>query len=431
MQEKFTQTLEWASPHVLIGSKLPSSQFILGYLSTSPITDKTLILYKAMCQANLSQIINEKHFLLNAPLEYSLIYSLMGCQIDDSISNRIGYAFQKLSMEPNLELKIKVICDRHEIFPLLNPSLMPLIFKAQSRSLYNYVNMSGQGLSLPKEIINSDWFEIIKNLVSVRKDLEVVNQLMDRIQNLFNKVPDYWLLVKKNYQELFEIIYREVGLNNLSIKELSTYFPNLFNFNNLSSLAIKIALLKWPLQAYLLGYPIHQNFPSYKSLQESLLLLSKLGKDAYVTQIKKYWKELLMQLNQGNNFANEENVYKENIYDFLPFDRLDICLEGHCYIFTREEFSEILKSKKNPYTNLLLPSWFLENFSCRVKMAENLGLPISRPILELYDELEKGTLFKKVNTQNNNNRISFLSYGMPETYMQQVMSMLQPFFGTI
>jgi hypothetical protein len=74
------------------------------------------------------------------------------------------------------------------------------------------------------------------------------------------------------------------------------------------------------------------------------------------------------------------------------------------YRFTRAEFPELVKSKKNPWTNDWFPPTILASIMARNEAAKELGLPPARPLAEMLERIEKDKFFEVDPTPVSSNR---------------------------
>lgn len=247
---------------------------------------------------------------------------------------------------------------------------------------------------LSNALLNNDAFSYLEYY----RDSFSLNQIIGRCSYLKTKAPRYWSHIDKKYGKLLE--YRISKENNRSmaratLQEVHDLFPSLIDERLLSfsDLALKIYSLEPYQRAYYLGFPIHLGLPIESDVMEALGRLSVQGPEKYLSDISLYNQKSLqisLPFREGPLIPEldcdfmTESIYGYNLFDVVPY--VD---NGHYYIFTRVEFSSMLKNKRHIYTRNLLPDHFLSEITLREIMAKNLGLPDPVTLEQLYDRLLK------------------------------------------
>ena len=159
-------------------------------------------------------------------------------------------------------------------------------------------------------------------------------------------------MVKLNKEKLLS------GLTKEQLIQLDTYFPNIIDAKilNYSPLAYKISLLGNDIAGYVLGFPIQNMIPTEEQIHQCIALLTKLGVQEYIKYIKEYNKLTYtpispLNLDEKIIYANEHDVITEDIDNYVSFDIVSYQIGPHMYRFSRAEFSQLAKSKENPWTN--------------------------------------------------------------------------------
>lgn len=143
------------------------------------------------------------------------------------------------------------------------------------------------------------------------------------------------------------------------------------------------------LAGYFLGFPIQWWIPSDEQIANAIGRLCA-NEEQYLASVREYVRTTHATTFGTNNprRANETNVLMDDIDDYAPFDIVVYQNGDHIYRFTREEFSTILESKKNPWSNEFLPPSILATMSERHSVAKQLGLPKCRPLKEILSDDE-------------------------------------------
>lgn len=166
---------------------------------------------------------------------------------------------------------------------------------------------------------------------------------------------------------------------------------------NCNDFARKILNYGCDIAGYILGFPVHYHTPTDDQLHLALNRLNELKREEYAKTIVNYGKQLFsadipFSVNKPI-FSNTDDVIFENINNYSPFDIVSYRDGDYIYRFTRPEFDNLLKSKKNHWTNDWLPKAVLATILSRVSTAKELKLPESRPLIELLRRVEEDQLF--------------------------------------
>ncbi len=247
-----------------------------------------------------------------------------------------------------------------------------------------------------KALVSSDWIEQIRHRPGVAK------LILKQIERLCDKALIYYdCVAKASYRKLVSELNKEGLLKDLDMDELlalNIYFPNIIDDRYLSyaPLSYTIATLKPKIAGYLLGYPVQNFVPSFNQIHDSLALLEDLGIQGYANHIKAYVKNtgIITSPNGVSKtaYANDQDVWVEDIDGYTPFDIIAYQNGEFVYRFTRGEFEGLLKTKKNPWTNERLPSAIVKQLEIRLEMAESF--PPCRPLLEQLNRVSEDTLYE-------------------------------------
>ena len=234
----------------------------------------------------------------------------------------------------------------------------------------------------------------------LRSSGTLAKQLLTRLSYLQQHAPNYYAEVAyKHYHKVAVRLQKEKLLTNLTQEQLKlfdTFFQNIIDRRLLSydKLCFNIAIMTSDIAGYVLGFPIHTFIPSDEQIHNAIGLLQVKGKDEYCAHIKKLNELCGLPVGPFSDtkfsLANEQDLFGEDIANYVAFDIVAFRDADHVYRFTRMEFKQLLESKKNPYTNIWLPSPIVEVIKSRVSTVRALGLPIARTLKEHLDCLEQG-----------------------------------------
>ena len=263
-------------------------------------------------------------------------------------------------------------------------------------------------------LAQADWIE------KFRYNETLINIIIDRAIWLKDKAPMYYTNVAYTiYHKVVTELYKNKHLINVDPSMLSTIdsiFPDIIDPKILKYskspdlFCYKISLLTHLTAGYILGFPVQNMIPTDDQISHSLDYIGCHGLDLYIQHIqtniiKTYIPTMPIECGTGT-YSNETDVILEDINDYSPFDIVAYQVGSHIYRFTRPEFPQILKSKKNPWTNEWLPPTILYLIRSRLDASEELEFPSSRPLKELMSHLQTGTLFQQEpKTQSENKKI--------------------------
>jgi hypothetical protein len=424
--DRITQAVMIGSPLESLNKKFISLEELLRWLLTAPLSDRSLVAYRAACQVKppndhyfsaetptSTTDVFGRHFIscTHAP-EYGAIFVLSGGDVNtpafrdrnETLAPYLAATVAKLLNDTTFERKMKLICDKSGIPGRFIMDNRPLLFSCHSNSLIQeYLNRSNQSIESQSSFaIESDYFE------ALRVTDNLTDHLMARCRTLMTTAPLYWEgVAKSRYQEFFSKLIADKKLsrsNKAQAFEINTMFPGIFGISleRLSDLAYKIMCLEFPVQAYVLGFPIHHGLPSPAMVEELLYYLSSVGKDRYSEGFKTHTEkmtnaylnpELTSWHRTEWKVRNSRDVLENNISEYNEFDQLLLINGVNVYFFVRPEFNNLLKSHKNHWTNEDLPRHLEVDIQARVLIAEDLKLPPAGTILELLTRTEDGTLY--------------------------------------
>lgn len=446
---KVRETVLYGSPHEALINGFLTPGDIVNYLLTmehqktlskdpdsetnkdNPETDKEskeqvnkptveeMIAYRAVCQFSRQQIVkdhpisdfNNKPFILLTNYdEYVGIYNLTigsehSARTDKEqveISRKAQRVWPKLITVTKFSRNLFLICDTDNIKKIrsneretvVKARSVKLITNNYKKLVANYTVWINSDYLVPLDDIKFDFYE--KNLLNRCKFMKLT-------------APLYWEGVAKSlYQELinkniseesFEWTYRDIDL----YKEL---FPDVLpeSIVNISKFKLNMKTLPPVLQAYILGYPIHEYIPSEEIIEQSIDLVDKIGSEKYSNLIEERNRKMVYSQpctlsvsipSEIFNVGNEKDAMLEEVWKYNMFDVVR-CYEGkHVYHFTRPEFVNILTNKKNIWTNKIIHTTVLYEMEARNRMALAYALPAASTIKTLIIKTEAGELYKR------------------------------------
>ncbi len=418
--EMARQTIVHGSTYEALSNKFLNIEDILNYLLEKDIDHKTMIAYRAVCNSNIDQIVvgnpnpdyNGKPFILLTPHDgYVGIYAISSTTSENipgrtdsekiEIANRIQKIWPKLMFLNDNWMSVHVICDSVDYLTKRTKLTYKKTIVA-ARSQKHIKELSVELLAYPEILIESDYLDLISSL---KYDIYELH-LLARCDMLKKEAPLYWDGVARHlYTDLIKknIDVNNPKMNRKSLKQYINIFPQLFNTNlmTMSNLIYNLRQLDRIVQAYVLGFPIHQYVPSSEVINMAIDKLDESGLDRYCDIIEEQNKKAFMShpqiisLFQTKDIiiGNEEDAYMEKIYVYSPFDIVCEYIDTHVYFFTRPEFATLATKKKNIWTNNKLSISILSVINSRIETGSVCDLPPSAPLRTLMERLDKDILY--------------------------------------
>lgn len=399
-QTKVYQTIIYGSLYEAFYNKFVNIHdvldFLLKYEPESKLhREKVCIAYRIVCIFTKEQTIDGEHFIcLTENEDFICIYALsfnshfkektyISFDQNLEISKKIQKVLPKLIEEDTFSRFFYVLCDI-----INNVKIEEAILTTFTRNVRNLINFNHDYAYF----LHSDYLYPLENI----DQSLYVNDLSKRCLYLQEKAPLYWENVAHSlYYSFVKDKFRNAP--NFTKEMIQTYheiFPKLFpeNILNRSEIVLQISNLNKNLQAYLLGFPIHNYIPNDLNLNKALEKLQELGTDKYC----KY----LSEKSKKDNVSNETNVLSEKIEEFNSFDVVEYYVdEGntdtHLFQFTRSEFKNILKDGKNFYTGEPLPAFLIEKIKCRNNIAKKYNLPNSKTLNDFLTDLNNNLEYEE------------------------------------
>lgn len=404
-EEKIKQSVMVGSVFLALESNFFTTQALLKWLSTAEYNERTQIAYKALCMKinpNDQYLDDISHFLTKKP-EYTAIAigSGLNPEIPDQRSEgltgqnpvmaHICDALIDVNNNANLRRICALILAGQGNISYIQ-SKLATCFRARN---FPHLRISPNEINIG--LIEADW------VTRLRYNENLVTLLLRRVTKLQEEAPIYYAGVAyKAYHAVAVKINKDKLLTKLDRDQLitfDTYFPGIIDRKVLQydELAYKIALLGNDVAGYVLGFPIQNMIPDDDQIHLAIQLLMDMGSVNFADYIRKYVKQTYLPSLSipcpNVSYSNEQDVMMEDIDIYVPFDIVAYQIGTHIYRFTRTEFSKYAESKKNPYTNDWIPPTVLSTIKARSEAAKEMGLPPARPLLEMLDKIEKGTLF--------------------------------------
>ncbi len=416
LNDKINLAVNIGSVFLALESKWFSCQSLLNWLVDAPLSTHTKIAYKALClnyPVNLQYLDDTYHFLSKRP-EYLLIALTLESDIEvgelpdqntpDCNNPIIAHGFDILSqngisIEDKRILRLILTGDGPKNYVGSN---LDLCCKAR---IFPHLNISGHKYNI--SLVNTDWTK------KFRYNEKLASLILHRIVELQRTAPIYYAEVAyAAYYKVARKLNKDKLLISLSKDELimfDTFFNNIVDKRILSynNLAYKIAILGNDIAGYILGFPIQDVIPNDDQIHYALKRLTDLGPQSYAEYIKSYVKLTytttlpFADVNKDVIYSNETDVIMDAIDIYTPFDIVSCQIGQHMYRFTRPEFNDLVKNKKNPWTGEFLYPSNLSTIQSRVSAAKELGLPQPCPLIELLTKAENDTLFEDKQQEEN------------------------------
>ena len=399
---KISQAVNHGSVFLALQKNFFTHEKLLSWLVTEDVTPLTKIAYKAVCEKinpNNQYLDDDYHFLKKKPdyapiaIGYGLNVNLIDMKnssedipiilsitdvMDKYNKNSEDRKFCSLLLKGDGDkqyLKSKLIlCYKSRVFPHLNITA-------------NEIN---------EALVSSDWFD------KFRYNDKLAKFIIERILNL-QILPIYYAeVVCKSYRDVIVKLNKDKLFTQLTQKELSiidSFFPGIIDRRILKydELSYKISVLSNDIAGYVLGFPIQNMIPNDEQIHIAINYLSSYGMDKYAKFIRDYVESTYLPTSPFHSnkhiYSNDEDVMLEDPNDYVPFDIVSYRSGDHIFRFTRPEFPQLSKSKKNPWTNEWLPPTILSTIISRSQASKELGLPPSRPLIDMLNCIKSDTLF--------------------------------------
>lgn len=381
MEKDIENIINSCSVYLCLKYNFISCEDILKYLLCNKVSTNTMICYKFICQFNKEQIINNDYFYkITKDIEYKTIYNIIVNESKDL---------------ENVTEEILCICDIYfNTYSFFKYD--KVIFKARSEILT--LKLFGS--------INSNWYKLLienDNLkpLQLYEFSRYEKLLIQRCLFLKEKCNSYWNNIARNeYKNIINI--DNVDFNY--IREYNLLFEDIFTSNYIENvLYYKIKKLPLLKQGYLLGFPIYDYLPTKKDIDEKLLLLKEIGVNKYCKLISEKNKEIInnkleyiKKFNLGNTDEKENIVDRlyNNIIEYNISDLIFLYISNTMYIYSRSEFTYILKTKKDIYLNTPISKKIEKDIQLRNAFFKLNQLPNCKPLKDLLNEYKEKDIFE-------------------------------------
>lgn len=402
------QALKFGSIALALMHKFVTPSEILDHILNIACTEMTMLAYKFVCELippNLQYCSDNWHFLVKKP-EYAPI--AMAFDLDIDIGNR--------NVDPSDTILPNIIYKLNEFrndTGLIN--LLRLILRGEATSSYVKTKLH---LVIQMRILPSDIDDTSREHNNMLLQGDLLNkidmfdfdldQLVSRITVLKDGAPDYYKMIEPLYHNFFQALYHNMKYTDPSVlQELNIMFPKIISHNILQyskfTKAIdiscyKLSFMNVNVAGYILGLPIHEICITKDHITASLQILSAQGLDTYIQNIQHSVETLcepkleFLKIPE-QQYCNDMDVMMYAIVEYGLFDIVWYRAGAHIYRFTRPEYEQILKSKKNPWTNEIVPESVLHMIIARISMATSLELPQARTVRELIMRCESDSLY--------------------------------------
>lgn len=358
-----------------------------------------LLLYQER-KAEPRQILsNGKYFFEEADEKYLLIYALMGFSLHhpkfpgDKLAQVTIKYFEDKNFMRFIDIIIKAVDD--------NGSYEDVQWAIAARQ-YN-INKRPYPFY---ELVHCNAIPQLAKLITAPISERFYHELVDHCTELYHHQSNLWFYLRREFITLIRKFYDNnlIPYSSRLFTRLLKLLPELFPpeyINTFTPLAWKIYHLPLHRAGYYLGYPSITAIKSRDEIIPTLGKLSKLGVVDYCEKFKeenKKYQESLINLNTAwtifgskrNSFVNERDTLYEDVFSYSPND-LIIYSDNHgkYFLFSLPELPNIVNKRKNHWTNLDLPGFFIEATKAVLKERQKLYLPSSKILLDLLRDLEK------------------------------------------
>lgn len=398
------QSMYVGSIYQALHKKMVTVDEILRYLVKIPVTPETVLAYRATCKYQKPDdhyIVDgesKNRFLTLQPhQEYQIVYAYSTGIVNLSWDELKGVNTAQIALlakamrssDPLLDRRMRILCE----LPIINTTELraedfSLLFKARYPLVYT---LPHQSVGFQKEAIDTDWIDLLGS----KYTLDMLEKIRLRCVHLSTKAPQYWTsVVKSDYLSLVNKAVQNLKPTLSVLRKIKEVLPEVCpELDTYSDTAWKISLLPSMVQAYLLGFPLHIGMPSEAMIVSALKSLTH--QDKYLSDLRKIYQET-EKISIGPmgeaKLCNPQDVMLNNIYDYSSFDRLYYVSGNHAFCFTRIEFNDLLKHKKNPWNKEAIPDHIIELIRCRQQISKDLNLPPCEPLESLYEKVLDGTL---------------------------------------
>jgi len=339
----------------------------------------------------------DKPELIKCPVDISMIVQYHSNTVLEEKKNKI----------PQLEFVLS------ETVKYLNLEGFSKILRLNSNVSYFFVNdlliritlYYKRKLLLPYNITKSMLLMLIERGIKLDNyQLDIISttgeQNTKEIMDIYSK--PYWMKIMN---------YTGPGVNG------NTY-PNLTNNETRNG---NQKLNEVPFDLRLLAYTLGLNYNAdMKLILEQIRKISFTDPEAYKSAfIRRQMSRISTNSSTPLDFINEPDLekytarniplLKQNNKNPYEYNELDIGVYKDAnetvWIFTSDMFEQIITTKKNPYTNELLPNEFLDGLKTQRSLIKRLGFHVGRS-LTVNDGLERMNKQDTVNNDENNRIVS-------------------------
>jgi len=415
---KYTQAVRYGSVELALTENFVTVEGLLEWLAICENIDYTIDLaYNAICKRlgpNLHYLNDGVHILAKMP-KLALIALVYG--LNPAIADRKGEGGAGLwtYLLPNMA-EMKVSLKLQQKCMLLRKGLGSNSFLRKNLVLLYGAGFRPEIPGLSNDQINEALLTVDRT-DKLRSSGKLAKHVLVRVSYLQQFAPNYYAEVAyKHYHKIALFLHKEKLLTNLTkedMRSFDNFFQGIIDKRLLTydNLCYNIANMTPDIAGYVLGFPVQDFVPNEEQIHDAIQLLQGLGKDGYCEHIKQLNKTYRFPVGPFTDIqadlVNEQDVFGEDIENYVAFDIVAFRDSKHIYRFTRLEFKQILDSKKNPYTNSWLPASVLNLIKSRVMTARDLGLPVARTLKEHLDCLEKGTFLISAQESQKEQQTSF------------------------
>ena len=409
------ETLARGNIHRILSSNLVTATDVLKYIRTERPHEILMEVYRAACiyGGDAAHIIDGLHFLVSSNNEkYKYIYTMYCPQAKD--------VYKPLAAVPKINIAYHLTMNSiKKSLPMhMQEEGIELLEKSEEwDTIYSYrLKPLCEKSAIHIEVaIRNEYYEVLLDYDLKSQSKILTKLIIELCFSLRSTTTLYWSLVAQpTISKFIVFLQQKYGPNYFDLEcclSLYPYFPQLFNFEELSALQKSIISMECrQLQGYYLGYPIQDYVPTISEVYTAVIKLGQLGIEKYCEQIinsNKQWIEsvcrhhLLPHLDQNDVKLIPDNIIDlvggASIYAFGPFDII-FCQYGknRCAI-TRLSFDYALKEGKNPYNNEQLTPHVINYLRHRLKVTKKYNLPDCQTLCELLHDLENNGYTSNIN----------------------------------
>jgi len=394
--DTINQTVNYGSIILALEKSLITAQELLNWLCDANVNTSTYVVYRALCNflcPNEQFLTTGQHFLTVQPNYITIAY-------DNGLSEQC-----KINRdEPNItiidtygDIIVEQLDDpdTHSLMELLNGEIDDV----------DYVVNHARFALICGLIPNVDMEDKHRQALMVETDSfeEIISEpyvpelIITRLRRLRQLAPRYLPIVMDGYRQILTDFYHNDNLYHLSqtaLSELNDLMTDVIDtpLLTLSTPTYRLFGYRRVIVAYILGFPVNIHIPTMKQLVTALSKLDVIGIDTYYERIHEYNKSQLRTISPWESQPIEtinhlDHVSLESIQEYSVVDVVRYRDGDHLFLFTRNTFLDMLKNKRNPWTNNELKPNVIVEMHNHITFAYHFRLPECQPLKELARDI--------------------------------------------